>query len=86
MHIPVKSQGFWRMGTEICAFSDSERHLGHIVKFQSRWLACDGTHLGPSGIGFRIIGTFPDIESAKRAVEFASIRPQAPAKGSARAM
>ena len=62
------------MGKKVCAFSDSERHLGHILKFESQWLACDGTRLGESRIGFRIIGVFPDMESAKRAVELASIR------------
>jgi len=63
------------MGKKFCAFADSERHLGHIFKFESQWLACDGTRLGESGTGFRIIGVFPNIESAKKAVEIASIHP-----------
>jgi hypothetical protein len=69
-NIAENSTGLWRMGKNFCAFADSERHLGHILKIESQWLACDGTHLGERGIGFRIIGIFPDIESAKKAVEF----------------
>ena len=69
------------MGKKFCAFADSERHLGHILKIESQWLACDGTHLGERGIGFRIIGIFPDMESAKKAVEFASIHMRAHVTG-----
>ena len=72
-NITKNSTGCWRIDKEFCAFADSERHLGHILKIESQWLACDGTRLGESGTGFRIIGIFPDIESAKKAVEFASM-------------
>ena len=68
------------MSEEVCAFADSERHLGHILKLESGWLACDATRLGESGIGFWIIGVFPDIESATRAVELACVRPRARAE------
>jgi hypothetical protein len=76
--ISAFSPGFWRIGKKICAFADSERHLGHILKLESQWLACDGTRLGKSGTGFRIIGVFPDTESAKKAVEAASLLTSAP--------
>ena len=62
------------MSENVCAFADSERHLGHILKVESGWVAFDGTRLGESGQGFRVIGTFPDLDSAKIAVEFASLR------------
>jgi hypothetical protein len=62
------------MGKKVCAFADSERHLGHILKVASEWLACDATHLDKSGTGFRVIGLFPDIDSAKIAVEEALMR------------
>jgi len=58
----------------VCAFADSERHLGHILKVESAWVAFDGTRLGENGIGFRVIGTFADLDSAKIAVEFATLR------------
>jgi hypothetical protein len=63
----------WQIHETVCALSDSERHLGHILKGGSRWIAYDGTRLGESGTGFRIIGTFPDMKSAKIAVELATI-------------
>jgi len=69
----VNQLGYWRVGGKACAFADSERHLGHILKVDSQWLAWDGTRLGESGIGFRLIGAFTDISSARIAVEFASI-------------
>ncbi len=78
----VNPLGCWHMGGKVCAFADSERHLGHILKVESQWLAYDGTRLGESGIGFRVIGAFTDISSARIAVEFASIG-MAPLKGRA---
>ncbi|HEY3825211.1 MAG TPA: hypothetical protein VGL82_11675 [Bryobacteraceae bacterium] len=71
---PVDSLGHWHMSEDVCAFADSERHLGHILKVESAWLAFDGTHLGEDGEGFRVIGTFPDPDSAKIAVEFVLLR------------
>jgi hypothetical protein len=62
------------MSENVCAFADADRHLGHILKVDSVWVAFDGTRLGANGIGFRVIGTFPDVDSAKIAVEFASLR------------
>jgi len=62
------------MSEDLCAFADSERHLGHILKIDTVWAAFDGTRRGENGLGFRFIGTFPDVESAKIAVEFSSLR------------
>jgi hypothetical protein len=62
------------MSENVGAFTDSERHLGHILKVESVWVAFDGTRLGEKGQDFRVIGTFPDPDSAKIAVEFASLR------------
>jgi hypothetical protein len=78
--------GHWRMGRRVCAFADHERHLGHILLCESQWLAFDGTRLGESGIGFRLIGVFPDINSARIAVELATIRTSAGTRGEARAL
>ena len=72
------------MGGNVCAFADFERHLGHIFKVDSVWVAFDGTRLAENGIGFRIIGAFPDVGSAKVAVEFASLRMSAAARTSRR--
>jgi hypothetical protein len=63
----------WQIGDDVCALADSERHLGHILKAESQWIAYDGTCLGENGIGFRLIGIFPDIKSAKVAVELATV-------------
>ncbi len=73
-HIPGALLGSWRMSENVCALADSERHLGHIQRFGTEWLACDGTHLSESGCGFRVLGSYPDIHSAMNAVELATIR------------
>jgi hypothetical protein len=73
--------GTWRISEKVCALADSERHLGHILKFGSQWLACDATRVGESGSGLWIIGIFPDIASAKSAVELASVRMTAGPRG-----
>jgi hypothetical protein len=85
-NISAFSMGFWRTGKKICAFANSERHLGHILKLETQWLACDGTRLAESGSGFRIIGVFPDPDSAKRAVEAASFLALAATPGTAGTM
>jgi hypothetical protein len=76
----------WRMGNKVCAFSDSERHLGHILKCDSQWLAFDATRLGESGEGFWIIGIFPDIGSARSAVELSSMLTNNLTRGAGAAM
>jgi len=62
----------WRNSNEICALADGERHLGHILKIGERWYAFDGTRLDEESGGFRRLGSFPTVESAKGAVETAS--------------
>ncbi len=69
----ANSLPYWRIGEDVCALADSERHLGHILKVESQWIAFDGTRLSDCGVGFQVIGTFPDMKSAKIAVEFATI-------------
>ncbi|HVW08525.1 MAG TPA: hypothetical protein VHC90_08085 [Bryobacteraceae bacterium] len=59
----------WRISAHICALSDSERHLGHIVKVGMRWHAYDATHSNETGDGFLCLGNFVSMESAKEAVE-----------------
>ena len=59
----------WRNSTEICALADGERHLGHILKIGERWYAFDGTHSNDESNGFRNLGAFASIGSAKIAVE-----------------
>jgi hypothetical protein len=49
-----RREGKWRDSRSICCLADAERHLGHIVRAGSCWLAFDATH---------------GNESAKRAVE-----------------
>jgi hypothetical protein len=71
---PSDSPGHWHVSGDVCAFADSERHLGHVLKVESAWVAFDGTHLADDGQYFRVIGTFADPASAKIAVEFASLR------------
>jgi hypothetical protein len=64
----------WRDSRAVCALSDSDRHLGHIVFNRSHWNAFDATHLDESRTGFRYLGAFQTAHSAKAAVE-ASVAP-----------
>jgi hypothetical protein len=59
----------WRISAHICALSDGERHLGHIVKVGARWHAYDATHSNETGDGFLCLGNFVSTESARDAVE-----------------
>ena len=59
----------WRISEHICALSDSERHLGHIVKIGARWHAYDATRSSETGDGFLCLGTFVSMDSAKHAIE-----------------
>jgi hypothetical protein len=71
---PTNLQGepAWRNSTAICALADGERHLGHILKIGERWYAFDGTHSDEESNGFRKLGCFASIVSAKQAVETSS--------------
>jgi hypothetical protein len=59
----------WKNSGQICSFSDGERHIGHIVKIEGQWTAFDAMHSNEQGNGFRSLGTFPDPDSAREAVE-----------------
>jgi hypothetical protein len=62
----------WRDSIAICALADGERHLGHILKIGERWYAFDATRFNEESNGFRSLGTFASVGSAKEAVEFSS--------------
>ena len=59
----------WRISGQICALSDGERHVGHLVKIGGRWHAYDAMHSNETRDGFRNLGTFVSLDSAKEAVE-----------------
>ncbi len=59
----------WRDSSSVCSLADSERHLGHLVRAGSHWLAFDATHVNDNGTGFRVLGGYTSITAAKRAVE-----------------
>jgi len=59
----------WRNSDHICALSDGERHVGHIVKIGGRWHAFDAMHSNDAGDGFRSLGTFASAGPARDAVE-----------------
>jgi len=58
----------WRDSPYICAFADSERHLGHIIK-TDRWHAYDATHANPASNEFNYLGAFDNLETAKAVLE-----------------
>jgi len=59
----------WRNSARICALTDGERHIGHIVKNGRHWQAFDASRRNEAGDGFRFLGTFAAAESARQAVE-----------------
>jgi hypothetical protein len=59
----------WRDSRSICCFADGERHLGHIVRAGSRWLAFFGTRYNDTANGFRLLGICLNIAAAKCTVE-----------------
>lgn len=66
--IAITGMPKWRDAEGICTFADSERHFGHVV-YAGQWEAFDAIHPNEAGNGFRRLGTFPTISSAKMAVE-----------------
>jgi hypothetical protein len=58
----------WRDSSHIHALSDDERHLGHVIK-TDQWEAFDATHSNAAGNGFRYLGSFAGIRTAKEEVE-----------------
>ncbi len=71
--MPLPAVAAWRDSAEICALADGERHLGHIVKVAGRWHAFDATHFNEESNGFRNLGSFARVESAKEAIELSSL-------------
>jgi hypothetical protein len=59
----------WRDSNNVCALSDGDRHLGHVVLKIRQWNAFDATHLDDKRNGFRYLGTFTSLNHAKAAVE-----------------
>jgi len=55
----------WRDAEDICALSDDDRHLGHVVN-EGEWHAFDAVHPNLGGNG---IGIFATLDDAKAAVE-----------------
>jgi hypothetical protein len=63
----------WRHSQHICALSDNDRHLGHIVKTRD-WHAYDATRRDETSGGFKYLGEFGDVATAMLAVEDAVAR------------
>lgn len=61
----------WRESADICALTDSERHLGHAIRIEKHWIAYDAIHVNLPNEGFRVIGTFQTAAAAKQAIESA---------------
>jgi hypothetical protein len=59
----------WRDSENVCALSDGDRHLGHILRSGGQWKAFDATHLNRRRTGFLALGIFTDRQLAKAAVE-----------------
>ncbi len=59
----------WRTSSHICALSDGERHIGHVVRIGGSWHAFDAMHSNETGDGFLALGTFAAVEAAQRTVE-----------------
>jgi hypothetical protein len=57
----------WCDSESLCAVSDDDRHLGHILRARG-WQAFDSTKLNETGDSYRYIGTFPNKRQAKEAV------------------
>ena len=63
-------RGTWRHSQDICALTDRDRQLGHVVRTDA-WHAFDAIHPNKEGTGFTYLGAFPEREEAKYAVEAA---------------
>jgi hypothetical protein len=61
----------WLDSAYASAFSDSERHFGHIIQTDC-WHAYDATHMNATATGLQYLGAFNDRAEAKAAVERAT--------------
>ena len=59
----------WRHSRTVCALSDRDRHLGHVVFTGGQWHAYDATHLNDDRDGYKDLGVYRDVAVAKAAVE-----------------
>ena len=62
----------WRNSSNVCAYANEDRHLGHIVRTGEGWIAFDATHSTTEGNAFRPLGFFRTSEDARQAVECAT--------------
>jgi|ERR1019366_3355296 hypothetical protein len=67
----LTSSPVWRCSEYICALSDGDRHLGHVVEDMG-WHAYDAIHPAGTEGGFRYLGLFEDVTAAKGAVELST--------------
>ena len=63
----------WRDSRNVCAFSDADRHLGHIVRAGEGWIAFDATHATNHGASLQSLGFFATRAAAKEAVQMATV-------------
>ena len=59
----------WFDSSAVCALSDTDRHLGHVVLNKNNWEAFDATHLNAARDGFKYLGAYSTAAAAKAAVE-----------------
>ena len=62
----------WCNSSQVCAYSDADRHLGHIVRAGEGWIAFDATHAATHGNGFLPLGYFRSVTTAMEAVQLAT--------------
>ena len=60
----------WLYSDRICALADGDRHLGHLIR-KERWYAYDATRVDEASRGFKCLGAFSDLISAKQMLELA---------------
>jgi hypothetical protein len=71
LHYFLTAEGSWRNSEFVCAFADTDRHLGHLIKKKNKWHAYDATHSDEAAKGYKFLGAFVDLASAKQTVELA---------------
>jgi hypothetical protein len=70
MELPTTApELMWSTGEDVCALSDSERHLGHAFREGRRWIAFDALHSNADGDDFLPLGRFETAAHAKLAIE-----------------
>jgi hypothetical protein len=69
-------EGSWRDSESVCALADMDRHLGHLI-LEDHWYAYDATKSDDASKGFKCLGSFDDLTTAKLAVELAVWRGRA---------